>query len=361
VQAILTGHLLPQINGALANLGTVGEAFSNVVTSADHFIDTDIETDFGDVSMFKAWLSGGRSLVSVLGAYDADVNIVKLTETEPLLASNLLATYTGLMTLSNAASLSTASNALLDALEFYLAGSDFILGETDEQSNDLIVVEAGDVAEEGEMRALARSLQDSMRGPVLIDRHRQDGFYEYVHLARFFVPAYVTRAHLPEFSQDNDPVAGTFPDPTFNGIFPYMNSYDLAERLGLFMEDADGDGLPDIWEWVYLGTTNDDGSGDPDGDLFGNYEEYFANTCPTNPDSMLFIEEPVDAGDGHVEIRWWSEPYRVYELQRGTNLLESFEILQGGILATPPVNTYRDPWPDGESRFYRVRVQGWVE
>ncbi len=38
--------------------------------------------------------------------------------------------------------------------------------------------------------------------------------------------------------------------------------------------DADGDGLPDVWENQYFGNTYQNGSGDADGDGLTNLQEY---------------------------------------------------------------------------------------
>ncbi|MFH1709140.1 MAG: hypothetical protein ABIF71_14645 [Planctomycetota bacterium] len=47
--------------------------------------------------------------------------------------------------------------------------------------------------------------------------------------------------------------------------------------------DADGDGLPDSWEWLYFTDYDEVAGGDPDLDGFTNRQEYNANTDPTDP------------------------------------------------------------------------------
>lgn len=46
--------------------------------------------------------------------------------------------------------------------------------------------------------------------------------------------------------------------------------------------DADADGIPDAWEQEIFGTTTNTAAGDNDGDGVSNYEEYVADTQPTN-------------------------------------------------------------------------------
>jgi hypothetical protein len=58
------------------------------------------------------------------------------------------------------------------------------------------------------------------------------------------------------------------------------------------LADADGDGLPDNWEWMHgLDATNsNDATLDRDGDGASNREEYLAGTDPEDARSFLHIE-----------------------------------------------------------------------
>src|SRR5262249_26319761 len=46
--------------------------------------------------------------------------------------------------------------------------------------------------------------------------------------------------------------------------------------------DADGDGVPDIWEYKYFETLQYTGEDDPDGDGISNRDEYLEGTDPSN-------------------------------------------------------------------------------
>lgn len=48
-------------------------------------------------------------------------------------------------------------------------------------------------------------------------------------------------------------------------------------------EDTDGDGLPDWWELEYFGDLSQGADGDFDSDDYTNFEEYEAETDPTDP------------------------------------------------------------------------------
>ena len=65
--------------------------------------------------------------------------------------------------------------------------------------------------------------------------------------------------------------------------------------------DTNGNNIPDYWEAAY-GIT--DPTGDPDGDGFTNWQEYLANTNPTNSASALRIGEPGLTLEGYFTFTW---------------------------------------------------------
>ena len=57
--------------------------------------------------------------------------------------------------------------------------------------------------------------------------------------------------------------------------------------------DADGDGLPDWWEIKWFGSiTNQNATGDPDGDGLNNAMEYALGTNPLLPDQVFTVASP---------------------------------------------------------------------
>ncbi|HXJ58495.1 MAG TPA: immunoglobulin domain-containing protein, partial [Verrucomicrobiae bacterium] len=63
------------------------------------------------------------------------------------------------------------------------------------------------------------------------------------------------------------------------------------------LADADGDGLPDLWEQNFFGgLTNADPDADADGDGSLNWQEYIAGTDPTDPQSYLRLESLTPVG-----------------------------------------------------------------
>jgi hypothetical protein len=106
------------------------------------------------------------------------------------------------------------------------------------------------------------------------------------------------------------------------------NSADLPGRAlkyddAFFAEgypDSDGDGLPDFWEAEYYADpTNALEGADDDGDGFSNWEEYLADSCPTNPASCLEWSQVQHGGDWQLSFSASSQ--RLYNVWMATNLI----------------------------------------
>jgi len=133
------------------------------------------------------------------------------------------------------------------------------------------------------------------------------------------------------------------------------------------VSDADGDRMDDDWEISHWGnTTTADSSSDTDGDAFLDWEEFVADTDPTNIASLLVVlADPVSGRANGSEstnsfvIRWPSRPYRTYSIERATNLVHGgFRTVAVGIPSTPPENVYTDHVDQANSRcFYRIRIE----
>lgn len=90
--------------------------------------------------------------------------------------------------------------------------------------------------------------------------------------------------------------------------------------------DTDRDGMPNEWEIAYFGGfSNALATGNADGDWLNNFQEYIANTVPTNKNSVLSedVPPPVPLANGVWELQS-PEPTstgRVYDVWRTTNLM----------------------------------------
>ncbi len=125
--------------------------------------------------------------------------------------------------------------------------------------------------------------------------------------------------------------------------------------------DTDGDGIPDAWEQQFPSAVDwlnplDWGS-DADADGFSSREEWIAGTDPGNGSSLVLITGVRGGGAaGHV-VQWPSVAGRVYDIAGATRLTGDFTVLQTGMSATPPLNSYTDTVFATETAvFYRIDV-----
>ena len=114
--------------------------------------------------------------------------------------------------------------------------------------------------------------------------------------------------------------------------------------------DTDMDGLPDWWEVAYGQT---DANADPDGDGFTNYEEWLADSNPTNAFSLFDVtEEP-----GAVHVIFSSSSNRVYQLQAQDNLASgTWSTVLDWFPGSSPTSVVSVA-VNQTNRFYRVQVK----
>jgi hypothetical protein len=136
-------------------------------------------------------------------------------------------------------------------------------------------------------------------------------------------------------------------------------TYTLAVSEQPFA-DADHDGVPDVWEVVYFGATNQPpagSSGDYDHDGVPNIDEFLAGTDPTNGNSCLRMTG-VGVTNGPHSIVWTVAPFRTYAVEVSTNLAGGGWSPLGTVTNLGDVGTlrYDDPTqPSPPLSFYRVR------
>lgn len=137
----------------------------------------------------------------------------------------------------------------------------------------------------------------------------------------------------------------------------YQNNWDYAGRLSgdvafdtlavtnrPFMNDSDGDGLPDWWETLYgLDPNSDRGAdgayGDGDRDGLTNIAEYLADTDPTNWDTDGDGYSDYDSNDGFLTF---GEYY-----MDGDQIPDAWEILYPSVLSPLVNDAFSDPDGDG--------------
>lgn len=115
--------------------------------------------------------------------------------------------------------------------------------------------------------------------------------------------------------------ANNYPiQPQHYAASPFGVDYSYVNQFEAF--DADGDGLPDAWEVQHFGTLTNLPTSDNDDDGLNNWEEYIADTQPTNAASFFgVITNLVRAAN---EISLFVNPSstaRVYDAYTKTNLM----------------------------------------
>ncbi|MCU0782096.1 MAG: S8 family serine peptidase, partial [Akkermansiaceae bacterium] len=109
--------------------------------------------------------------------------------------------------------------------------------------------------------------------------------------------------------------------------------------------DADGDQLPDWWEWRHFGGVGADPAADADGDGFSNLQEYRIGTVPTDPFSLLTITgaEVVANGDARDFLLVFPTAREVVYQVEWSDGLVSWEPLGAPVAGTGQPHAATDP------------------
>jgi hypothetical protein len=85
-------------------------------------------------------------------------------------------------------------------------------------------------------------------------------------------------------------------------------------------KDSSGQGLPDAFKTFYFGNTNIVGNQDTDGDGARNSNEILAGTDPSDPQSVLALEDILVTAGTNISLRWQSIPGKSYNVQNAPDL-----------------------------------------
>ncbi len=119
--------------------------------------------------------------------------------------------------------------------------------------------------------------------------------------------------------------------------------------------DANGNGIPDVWETAMFGNLTNTAAGDNDGDGMSNLEEYLADTHPTNGQSFIAM-----GGISNLPGRavfFLSTNTRVYSVEYVADPAEGggWVDLEAGLTGSNGVTSVTDTNP-ADARVYRVRA-----
>lgn len=170
-----------------------------------------------------------------------------------------------------------------------------------------------------------------------------------------------------EFDADMDSVTAVSLHIVRNGS-PKVHEFQVDDFVvdGVLVgnplpEDNDADGMLDAWELAYGLDPGDasDAEADVDNDGLSNLHEYIAGTDPQDAFSTLSLDVIIDADvPTWYILAWPSAAGRTYQILKSKNLMQGFSLLEGGIVAQPPVNYYLVDIADEEgSTFYKVQVE----
>lgn len=127
-----------------------------------------------------------------------------------------------------------------------------------------------------------------------------------------------------------------------------------ANHVEVPVSDGDGDGLPDVWEKTYFGSTNELANADTDADTYSNSDEYIAGTDPADGSSVFEVWG--DNSGSEPVVGWTSLAGRYYSVFWTTNLIDGFTSLTNQL--EYPQNMFTDTLTDDEpAGFYKVEVQ----
>ncbi|MDD5705829.1 MAG: PKD domain-containing protein [Kiritimatiellae bacterium] len=148
-----------------------------------------------------------------------------------------------------------------------------------------------------------------------------------------------------------------------NGGTNLVSDWDYA-LVDVLPFDADGDGIYDKWEREYWNdVTTASSNSNHDTDSFTDFEEYAADTIPTNGASRLMFEAIVPlAGTPPmaVNLTWQSVTTRLYGVDRSTGLQQQvggFLEITSDVPGEQGSTSVTLPAPPAQPVFYRVRAQ----
>ncbi len=130
--------------------------------------------------------------------------------------------------------------------------------------------------------------------------------------------------------------------------------------IGAFEYQTPAASVPYLWLWKYgLAITGSPDLADPDNDGMKNWQEWRADTIPTNALSVLRMVNATNGASG-LDVKWQSVSTRRYFLERATNFNDvlPFQTIATNIPGASGTKTYTDTSAtNGGPYFYRVGVQ----
>ncbi|MDY0044344.1 MAG: dockerin type I repeat-containing protein [Syntrophales bacterium] len=171
VQDFIRTILIEEINGALANLECVQSSFTVMLLPSETGDVAETEVDYGDILLFRSFLYTLKTYLLLFVSYDpGNFNIhdlvSKINQDALNINNDILNACPQLLKLAENGTMriAEARTALVSGIDNYLAASQFIRKESDDQSNDLILYEysSDNILKEARLSALCNDIKYSV-------------------------------------------------------------------------------------------------------------------------------------------------------------------------------------------------------
>jgi hypothetical protein len=183
--------------------------------------------DHSDILALKAALQAAQAALELLGAYDFDFDWqAARTQTR----QQVVTMNPNLLTLKSADGLTRARGFTDQALTNASLTLQSILAETDDQSDDLLIITSGDIPEAQRIMRTLDLVHQSLQTQVTLPTDLGLKHSERLNLNLFFSAQFATlRPFLPAFDNNGDFDLEKFPDPTFGGTAPDLTQQELKD------------------------------------------------------------------------------------------------------------------------------------
>ena len=278
-----------------------------------------LEVDYGDAMLYQSGLYAFKTVLQIFISYNLDVNdpkgVMSKLENEifdfndDLLDQNL----DFLKRLSDGAvTIAAARSSLTGFIDSYLAASQFVRAETDDQSDDLLTFEAEDLDGERDFRTELETVQSSLQNNMAVIFGDEESVM--VDFSEFFNDPMHLRTYLPTIALDPmtnellDADLCTVFDITFSGVFPNgLPDCDLRagypvtaeSSIRAVIETEDRGPIEGVWQ---LGGQDTTALGEV---IWGHFYASPSDVSwgnPNNPD--LFVKIWIDA-NGPVYVDYF--------------------------------------------------------
>ncbi|CAN2039077.1 exported hypothetical protein [Candidatus Magnetomoraceae bacterium gMMP-15] len=212
LQDFLYNIIRPELEGALADLDKVSQAF----VKTEEIDSQNIEFDYGDVLYLKSAFKNTLAVILIQYAYNLDADI-DYAANNNVTIETFLSDNSDFLSLSNSTQLATAKTYLKGAADDMNAAIDWIVAETDDQSNDFIELSDMSSDEIAEAKEDISDYKNCLDGECTLegnDTPNDQSDDTVINMTPFFAGINLNDI-LPTFVGDE---ATVIPDPTFGDV-----------------------------------------------------------------------------------------------------------------------------------------------